>query len=351
MLHFKDWTIRTDGEVIAQQYDNLTRSLTVAGELPEGWDWSMLVQTGDAMDILPLSPVEGGVGIDLTAEQLSFSGYYKMQLRAMQGELVRHTNVITVSIPKSLSGNEHWPTIPSEFTELEQRVKSDADRAEEAAKRAEEAGEGGSEDGEDGGYYTPTVTQPSTDTMQMSFAPSKSGMESVPPVTVQLPAGPAGADGKDGAPGANGKDGSPGKDGEPGKDGAQGEPGKDGEDGYTPQKGIDYFTEAEKQEFQTEILDALKNDVKMVARIGEVTLSASNWVGEDSLYSQTVSIEGVTENSQVDLTPDVQQLAVFYNKDISFVTENDGGVVTVYAIGQKPLNDYTIQVTITEVGA
>lgn len=86
-----------------------------------------------------------------------------------------------------------------------------------------------------------------------------------------------------------------------------------------------------------------------VAKIGEVTLLASNWVGEDNLYSQAVSIDGVTENSQVDLTPNVQQLAVFYNKDISFVTENDEGVVTVYAIGQKPLNDYTIQVTITEV--
>lgn len=85
------------------------------------------------------------------------------------------------------------------------------------------------------------------------------------------------------------------------------------------------------------------------AKIGVVTLLASAWVGEDNLYSQTVDIEGVTENSQVDLTPDVQQLSVFYEKDITFVTENEGGVVTVYVIGQKPLSDYTIQVTITEV--
>lgn len=84
-------------------------------------------------------------------------------------------------------------------------------------------------------------------------------------------------------------------------------------------------------------------------KIGEVTLLASAWVGEDNLYHQVVEIEGVTENSQVDLTPDVQQLAIFYNKDLAFVTENEGGVVTVYAIGQKPINDYTIQVTITEV--
>ena len=85
------------------------------------------------------------------------------------------------------------------------------------------------------------------------------------------------------------------------------------------------------------------------ASIGEVTLRANAWVGNDSPYSQVVGIDGVTEYSQVDLTPSVEQLSVFYYKDLAFVTENDGGVVTVYAIGQKPENDYTIQVTITEV--
>ena len=85
-------------------------------------------------------------------------------------------------------------------------------------------------------------------------------------------------------------------------------------------------------------------------KIGEVTLLASAWKKvADKLYSQVASIDGVTENSQVDLTPDVQQLLVFYEKDIQFVTENEDSVVTVFAIGQKPTNDYTIQVTITEV--
>ena len=85
------------------------------------------------------------------------------------------------------------------------------------------------------------------------------------------------------------------------------------------------------------------------SKIGTVDLIAANWVGENSLYSQIVEIEGVTELSQVDLTPSVEQLVVFYEKDLTFVTENDGGEVTVYAIGQKPEHDYTIQVTITEV--
>lgn len=85
------------------------------------------------------------------------------------------------------------------------------------------------------------------------------------------------------------------------------------------------------------------------ARIGEVVLRGNGWVGEESPYAQVVTIAGVTAKSQVDLTPSVEQLAVFHDKDLAFVAENNGGVVTVYAVGQKPENDYTIQVTITEV--
>ena len=88
---------------------------------------------------------------------------------------------------------------------------------------------------------------------------------------------------------------------------------------------------------------------KPTARIANIDLLAANWVGNKSPYSQVVQIDGVTENSQVDLTPSIEQLVVFYEKDLGFVTENEDGIVTVYAIGQKPENDYTIQVTITEV--
>lgn len=86
-----------------------------------------------------------------------------------------------------------------------------------------------------------------------------------------------------------------------------------------------------------------------VARIVDIFLSAEAWVEKDEYYSQVVSVEGATSRSQVDLTPSVEQLAIFHDKDLAFVTENVGGVVTVYAIGQKPTNDYTMQATVTEV--
>ena len=85
------------------------------------------------------------------------------------------------------------------------------------------------------------------------------------------------------------------------------------------------------------------------AKIGIVNLLADRWEGGGNLFYQVVNIDGATKNSQIDLTPSVDQLVIFHEKDLTFVTENDDGVITVYAIGQKPLNDYTIQVTITEV--
>lgn len=85
-------------------------------------------------------------------------------------------------------------------------------------------------------------------------------------------------------------------------------------------------------------------------KISEVTLLAAAWVSEeDKRHSQIVEIKDVSNKSQVDLTPDVQQLEVFYEKDVTFTTRNLSSEVTVYAIGQKPLNDYTVQVTLTEV--
>jgi hypothetical protein len=107
-----------------------------------------------------------------------------------------------------------------------------------------------------------------------------------------------------------------------------------------------------KDEVARNNIEELSNKITPSAKIGEVTLPSNKWITknvEGSLHSQIASINSVTANSQVDLTPSVEQLAIFYEKDLAFVTENEDGVVTVYAIGQKPQNDYTIQVTITEV--
>lgn len=83
--------------------------------------------------------------------------------------------------------------------------------------------------------------------------------------------------------------------------------------------------------------------------VTSITLLASEWIGDEDPYSQVVDVAGVDKWSKVDLLPSVEQLAIFHDKDIAFVTENEDGVVTVYAIGDKPTQDYTMDVVITKV--
>lgn len=89
MILFQDWTIQAEGRVLARQYDNLTRELRVEGVIPEGWEWDLLVQAGEQMDIIRLTPGENSVSVTLTAEMLALSGFYQLQLRSTQGETVR----------------------------------------------------------------------------------------------------------------------------------------------------------------------------------------------------------------------------------------------------------------------
>jgi hypothetical protein len=90
-------------------------------------------------------------------------------------------------------------------------------------------------------------------------------------------------------------------------------------------------------------------NVTPVVPASSVTLLATAWEGSGGSYSQVVEIPGVTAHTMVDLQPTVKQQCEFLDKILTFVAENDWGVVTVYAIGDKPTGNHTIQTTLTEV--
>lgn len=112
-----------------------------------------------------------------------------------------------------------------------------------------------------------------------------------------------------------------------------------------------------KDKLYSIVTEYIQNNLEMLmgiadsqtSKISSVTLFADRWYGTTSHYSQVVSVSGATRKSKIDLNPTVEQLGIFYNKDITFVIENDNGVLTAHCIGQKPTSDYTMQVTITEV--
>ena len=124
MIVFNNWTITVTG-LIARQYDNLSRRIDVEGDLPDGYTWQLLVQSGGNADIILLEATENGVGALLTADNLSKSGEYYIQLRGIleaDGVTSRHTNVVSAYIPESLTGLGTWPEVPTEFSQVEARI-------------------------------------------------------------------------------------------------------------------------------------------------------------------------------------------------------------------------------------
>ena len=83
-----------------------------------------------------------------------------------------------------------------------------------------------------------------------------------------------------------------------------------------------------------------------------ISIYADKWMQDaDNRWCQIVTINDaiITPNSKVDLQPSSEQLTIFHDKDLSFVAENEDGVVSVYCVGQAPQNDYIIQATVKEV--
>lgn len=205
VIHYEDWRLWADpGPAVARQYDNLTRRLEITGDLPEGWDWTLLVEADrEHLDLIALRPMEGGLGVDLTAEMLALSGYYTIQLRGNQGELARHTNQVRIFIPSSLSGDANWPELPSEFSQAEADIR-------ELNAHPPIPG--------DGGYW-----------LVWDLDGEKYVTSSLPLPDVSVgPPGPQGPQGPQGEPGPQGPQGEPGPKGEKGE---QGEPGPQGETG------------------------------------------------------------------------------------------------------------------------
>lgn len=100
---------------------------------------------------------------------------------------------------------------------------------------------------------------------------------------------------------------------------------------------------------KTLTINGKKFQIMPVIPAASVTLLASAWQGDNGVYSQVVNLDGVTATTKVDLQFTDEQVIIFKDKNVTFTTANDGGVVTVKAIGDKLTNDYTIQVTVTEV--
>ena len=123
ILTFQNWVITKPPGSLGYQYDNDSQVLTLGGTLPEGYTWDALVQSGQNFDVWNLEPSENGPTITLSEDNLANTGEYYVQIRGTNGEVVQHTNIVSLYVPRSLVGPGTWPTLPTEFAQAEQNIK------------------------------------------------------------------------------------------------------------------------------------------------------------------------------------------------------------------------------------
>ena len=248
MIVFNNWKITHTGDILARQYDNLSRTLLVNG-VPEGYDWKMMVRVDEHFDIIDLPPMKDGVGVVLTEDQLSVSGYYKLQLVGTlqaDGVTTRHTNVLTVYVGPSMSGDANWPAVPSEFSQIESNIKELNEHpsipgengfwlvwdlethayAESEFPLPEVSAGPPGQDGKDGVTFTPSVSE----TGVLSWT-NNGGLENPASMSIRGPSGSKGPQGEQGPKGDKGDKGDTGETGPQGPKGDKGDKGDTGEQG------------------------------------------------------------------------------------------------------------------------
>lgn len=111
--------------------------------------------------------------------------------------------------------------------------------------------------------------------------------------------------------------------------------------------GVHTYAELAYLQAGDEIVTQVLNKAQPRVVTVELTL---NWtLGENNTYSQVIALDNITKHSRLDLQPSAAMIAEFKELGLVFVTENNGGEITVYSIGNKPLKSYTMQATIVEV--
>lgn len=297
MIVFNNWTLSVTG-LIARQYDNLSRRIDVEGDLPEGYTWQLLVQSGGNADTILLDTTGKGVGAVLTADNLSKAGEYYIQLRGVlkaDGVTRRHTNVVSAYIPESLTGLGTWPEVPTEFAQVEERIL-------ELYQHPPIPGSNGYwlvwDTGKDE-YAESQLSLP-----DISVGPQ--GPKGDPgPQGPQGEAGPQGPKGDTGDTGPQGPSGPQGEQGVQGEQGPQGPAGPQGEPGPKGDPGDTYILPIASAAQLGGVQPANKTD-EMTQEVG-VDEAGGLWTapGGGGAWKKVVDVITEEETSAIKVTKDI----------------------------------------------
>lgn len=137
MITLTNWTFDVpDSEVnVGFEGENLVYTLRIMADTGPDWQYYVDISfSNDAKATLPLRYNNGVLEVEMTRAYLSVDGWARAQIRGMDGDRVKKSNIARLYISDSINASEELPALPpSEFQFQEKIIQYMVERAEKAA--------------------------------------------------------------------------------------------------------------------------------------------------------------------------------------------------------------------------
>ena len=133
-----------DTKFLAFEKNNGVDVINITVDTDESWSYKLDVKypekfcTGKKLyDIIDLNRDGDICSVELTSKMLPFAGKYAMQLRAINGEQVYHSDTFEVWVKYSIEPGSSYDPVPSEFYQIEAKLDDKVNEAKQYAENAE----------------------------------------------------------------------------------------------------------------------------------------------------------------------------------------------------------------------
>lgn len=121
--------ITQDTKFLAFEKNSGVDVITITVDTDESWEYKLDVKypekccTGeDLYNIIALNRDGDICSVELTSKMLPFAGKYTMQLRAINGDKVKHSDTFDAWVKYSIEPGSTYDPVPSEFYQIEQNI-------------------------------------------------------------------------------------------------------------------------------------------------------------------------------------------------------------------------------------
>lgn len=124
MKNFRVFVPEKSDALLGYTGENLSRRLTIVVDDPGPWSYKLDIRNdAGAANIMDLTAEDGALYVDIERAALQVSGKVQAQVRAIDGDVVKCSNVFTLFIGDSVQAVEYFESLPpSEFEQLESRM-------------------------------------------------------------------------------------------------------------------------------------------------------------------------------------------------------------------------------------